>query len=97
MLKSVGMTKSEFDRMIRLETTFIGVKALIFGVPIGILLSYVMYYFLGKDSGLRYVLPMSAIFISIVAVFLLITCIMKYAMNKINKQNTIETIRNENI
>ena len=97
MLKSVGMTKAEFDRMIRLETTFMGVKSLIFGVPIGIFLSYIMYYFLGKDSGLRYVLPMSAIFISIVAVFVLITCIMKYAMNKINKQNTIETIRNENI
>ena len=35
--------------------------------------------------------------ISILVVFILISLIMKYSLNKINKQNTIETIRNENI
>ena len=35
--------------------------------------------------------------ISIIVVYLLITILMKYSINKINKQNTIETIRNENI
>ncbi len=97
MLKSIGMTKKEFNKMIRLETFFMGIKSLIFGLPIGLILSYLIYYFLGKDSGLPYKLPLLAIIISITAVFLLISLIMKYSMSKINKQNTIETIRNENI
>ncbi len=97
MLKSVGMTKKEFSRMIRLESIFMGVKSLIFGIPIGIGISYLIYRSLGNGSGINYELPIFAIVASIIAVFLLITLIMKYSMGKINKQNTIETIRNENI
>lgn len=97
MLKSVGMTSHEFNRMIRLETLFMGVKSLFFGVPIGVGISYVIYHFLSEDSGLPYKLPILAIIISITVVFILISLIMKYSMSKINKQNTIETIRNENI
>ena len=97
MLKSIGMTTKEFNRMIRLESIFMGLKSLIFGLPIGLILSYLIYYFLGREMGISYPIPSLAIIISILAVFLLITSLMKYSMSKINKQNTIETIRNENI
>lgn len=97
MLKSVGMTTKEFNRMIRLESVFMGTKSLIIGVPIGIVLCLLIYNYLGSGEGLAFELPILPIIISILAVFILITCIMKYSMNKINKQNTIETIRNENI
>lgn len=97
MLKSVGMTTKEFNRMIRLESLFMGIKSLFFGVPIGIALSYIIYHFLSKGSGIPYKLPIEAILIAIAVVFILISLIMKYSMSKINKQNTIETIRNENI
>lgn len=97
MLKSVGMTTKEFNRMIRLESLFMGIKSLFFGIPIGVALSYVIHHFLSAESGIPYKLPIVAIIISIAVVFILISVIMKYSMNKINKQNTIETIRNENI
>ena len=97
MLKSVGMTTKEFNRMIRLESLFMGVKSLFFGIPIGIALSYIIYHYLSEESGIPYKLPIVAIIISVAVVFILISLIMKYSMNKINKQNTIETIRNENI
>ncbi len=98
MLKSVGMTKKEFNRMVRLETFFYGTKALLIGLPIGIVLSMLLYKLLTKASSFRhYPIPYLSIIISIVAVFVLIACIMKYSINKINKQNIIETIRNENI
>lgn len=97
MLKSVGMTNKEFNKMIRLESIFMGLKSLIIGVPIGIGLSYLIYHFLAESSGMPYKLPLVAIATAIIAVFILISIIMKYAINKINKQNTIETIRNENI
>lgn len=97
MLKSIGMTSKEFNKMIRLESAFMGFKSLLFGIPIGIFLSYLIYNFLAKESVTSYPFPYVAILICIVVVFLLITSLMKYSMNKINKQNTIETIRNENI
>ncbi len=96
MLKSVGMTKKEFNRMIRLESIFMGLKSLIFGIPLGLALSYLIYKSL-SDNGIDYPVPIKSIIISTIAVFLLITLLMKYSMSKINKQNTIETIRNENI
>lgn len=97
MLKSVGMTTKEFNRMIRLESLFMGLKSLIFGIPIGIGLSYLIYHFLAEEAGMPYKLPIVAVLLAIITVFILISIIMKYSINKINKQNTIETIRNENI
>lgn len=98
MLKSIGMTKKEFNRMIRLESFFYGMKSLIIGIPIGCVLSYLIYKALVSGNLIiKYQLPISAIIISAIAVFLLITTIMKYSINKINKQNIIETIRNDNI
>ena len=48
-----------------------------------------------KEVGIKDIIL--SILIMIVVVYLLITILMKYSMNKINKQNIIETIRNDNI
>ena len=97
MLKSVGMTTKEFNRMIRLESIFVCTKSLIFGIPIGLAISYLIYLLLNQDGGLKYHVPFNGIIISSIFVLLLISILMKYSISKINKQNTIETIRNENI
>ena len=94
MLRSIGMTKKEFYRLIRLESLFIGFKALIIGIPIGVLISYGIYKAFNETG---YDLPILAIIISIITVFFLIIIIMQYSINKINKQNIIDVIRNENI
>jgi putative ABC transport system permease protein len=97
MLKSVGMTTPEFNRMIRLESLFMGLRSLMFGLPIGIGLAFVMYKLYVYDNSIKFKLPIAAISISVLLVFVLIFIIMKYSLKKIKKQNTIETIRNENI
>lgn len=98
MLKSVGMTKKEFNRMILLESFFYCIKSLVIGILVGCVLSYLIYRVLmSGDTILPYRLPMQAILFSLAAVFVLITAIMRYSIGKINSQNTIETIRNENI
>ena len=97
MLKSVGMTSGEFKRMIRLESLFVGTKSLLFGIPIGLCLSYLIYHFLVGENMMKYILPYKALLICVLAVFILIILIMKYSLSRINKQNIIETIRNENI
>ena len=96
MLQSIGMTKKEFDKMIRLESVFYGSKALIIGVVSGTILSYVIYISAG-ESQLKYTLPLLAIVMSVIVVIILLLGIMKYSIAQIRKQNIIETIRNENI
>lgn len=96
-LKSIGMTTKEFNRMIRLESIFYGTKSLLIGIPIGTLLSYLMFKDFGESVDFGFIFPVSGASISIIAVFVLIISIMKYSLNKINKQNIIETIRKDNI
>ena len=97
MLKSIGMTKKEFNRMVKLESVFYGSKSLIIGIPIGMLLSYLIFRALSKGVEFAYILPINGILISIIAVFVLVWSIMRFSLNKINKQNIIETIRRDNI
>ena len=97
MLKSIGMTKKEFNRMIRLESIFYGLKSLIIGIPIGIILSYGMYTVFRHNMEMQYILPYKSIIIAIIFVAVIIGIIMRYSIGKINKQNVIETIRNDNI
>lgn len=97
MLKSVGMTKKEFNHMINLETLFYSSKSLIYGSILGIIGSYFVHRAFAGRIDTQFVLPYKAILICILFVFIVVYMIMKYSMNKINKQNMIETIRKENI
>ena len=97
MLKSIGMTKHEFNKMIRLESLFYGVKSLIIGIPLGIIGSILIYKAFEVGNDLGYVIPWESIIIASIVVFLLISIIMHFSVKKINKQNIIETIRNDNI
>ena len=74
-----------------------GTKSLLIGLPLGILGSYGMYKAFAQGIDLGYTLPLPAIIISIVFVFIIVGITMKYSLNKINKQNIIETIRKDNI
>ena len=97
MLKSIGMTSKEFDRMINLETIFYGTKAWIIGTIMGLLGTFAIYKAFSVKFQKGMYIPTNAILISAVFVFIFIFIIMRYSIYKINKQNTIETIRNENV
>ena len=101
-LKSVGMSSKEFNKMISLESIFIGLKSLIIGLSIGCILSYVIYdrymennYYSKIEN--PYHLPYLQILISIIVILFIVILIMRYSLNKTKKQNIIETIRKENI
>lgn len=96
-LKSIGMTKKEFNRMIRLESIFYGTKAILIGVPLGAIGSYLLYLAFSQGIDMPYKFPWLPTIVSIIVVFVLIGTIMRYSLNKINKQNIIETIRKDNI
>ena len=96
-LKSVGMTTKEFNKMIRLESILYGLKSLLIGIPLGLIGSYCIYNGIAKGLDFGYILPLKSIIIAIIFVFIIVGLTMKYSLNKINKQNIIETIREDNI
>ncbi len=97
-LRSIGMTDKQFVGMVRLESVFISVKALVIGVPLGILISYLLCVMMNRmDDAIIYELPYKAIILCIVVVIMLIYAIMKLSMTKLRHNNIIETIKNENL
>ena len=97
-LRSIGMTDKQFAGMARLESVFISVKALVIGVPLGILISYLLCVMMNRmDDAIIYEPPYKAIILCIVVVIMLIYAIMKLSMTKLRHNNIIETIKNENL
>lgn len=96
-LKSIGMTSNEFNRMIFLESFFYIFKSLLIGIPIGVLLSYLIFKGFTNQVLFSYKVPFKGIIVSIAIVCLLIVWLNNYSSKKANKGNVIETIRNENI
>ena len=97
-LRSIGMTDKQFAGMVRLESVFISVKALVIGVPLGILISYLLCVMMNRmDDAIMYEPPYKAIILCIVVVIMLIYAIMKLSMTKLRHNNIIETIKNENL
>ena len=83
--------------MINLETIFYSTKSLIYGTVIGTLISYLLYRAFAVRMDMGYTFPIKGIVICIIAVFIIVSWIMHYSVSKIEKQNIIATIRNENI
>lgn len=97
-LRSIGMTDKQFAGMVRLESVFISVKALVIGVPLGILINYLLCFIMNRMGGaIIYKPPYKAIILCIVVVIMLIYAIMKLSMTKLRHNNIIETIKNENL
>ena len=97
MLRSMGMTGREFRRMIWLEGIFYGGKALLIGIPAGLLLSVCFNRAMGEGIVTEFRFPWLGTGTAAAAVVFLLFVIMRYSMRKINQRNMIETIRNENI
>lgn len=97
MLKSIGMTKNEFNKMINLESIMYSTKALIIGIPLGILGSFAIYKAFANGSDYGFIFPWQAILIAIFVVYILVSLIMYFALRKTKSENIIDTIKDENI
>ncbi len=97
MLKSVGMTPKGFNKMIRYESIFYGLKALLYGLPISIGLMYLMHIALSDGFILTFKIPWIPVGIVIVAVFVIVSISMLYASAKLKKQNIIDALKQENM
>lgn len=97
MLKSVGMTKKGFNKMMAFECLLYGSRALIFGIPVSIAITFLIYLAAMNALEINFHLPIFAIGISMLSVFAVVFSTMIYAMRKIKKDNPIDALKNENI
>ena len=82
ILKSVGMTNKEFNRMIRLESIMYSTRALMIGIPIGLLVSYgISQLFDAADTNFGWLFPWHAAIISIAFVGVLVAVIMWFSVH----------------
>ena len=96
MLKSVGVTPKGFNRMLRFESLFYGLKALVFGLPLGLLCSYFMQQILVAGSFDIAFYPDWRVYLGVtLAVFLIVGMSMWYATSKVKKDTIVETLKTE--
>ena len=82
--------------MIRLEAFLYGIKALVWGIPISLLLSFMMYN--AFDSHLYTFDPDYLMYLMvIVAVFVLLGISMFLSINKIKDDNIIEALKEDSV
>lgn len=94
MLRSVGMSDRDFNKMMRFECAFYGMKSLAIGIPLSLLLSVAIVKTMMEEEA-RFILPWGSVGISILCVFLVIFVTMMYAVSKIKKENIIDALRDE--
>jgi len=97
MLRSVGMTPKGFNKMINYESIFYGVNALIYGLPISILVMFGIHWSLGNTFDYGFTLPWKSILFVIVIIFVIVSSAMLYSISKIKKENIIDGLKQENI
>lgn len=97
MLKSVGMSSKEMNRMLQYECIIYGSKSLLYGLPMSIFVTILIYMAIhsGYESG--FYLPWEAMGIAVISVFIVVFGTMMYAVQKIKEDNPIDALRNENI
>ena len=97
MLKSIGMTPSGFSRMINFECIFYGLKALLFGLPVSLLVCWLINKSMGEGVDMSLLIPWTSVIIAVVAVFAIVFITMMYAMSKVRKENIVDALKNENL
>ncbi|MGM0901633.1 MAG: ABC transporter permease [Bacillota bacterium] len=97
MLRSVGMTPKGFNKMIHYESIFYGVKALVYGLPISVLVMLGIHRSIGNTFEYGFQLPWMSILFVIVMIFLIVGSAMLYSISKIKNENIIDTLKQENI
>ncbi|MAS36337.1 MAG: hypothetical protein CL610_20195 [Anaerolineaceae bacterium] len=97
MLKSVGLTPGGFRRMLRYESLFYGLTALLYGLPIGIALSFLIYKQFGGVIYFAFSLPWEAILACVLGILAIVFITMMISGATIRNDNIVDTIKQENL
>lgn len=98
MLRSVGMSDRDFNKMMSFECIFYGMRTLLFGLPVAGIISWLIYEGLvavEKVDNFKFVFPWGSMVISVFSVFFIVFITMLYAISKIKKENIIDALRDD--
>ncbi|OOM73680.1 ABC transporter permease YtrF precursor [Clostridium puniceum] len=98
MLRSVGMSERDFQKMMNFECVFYGMRTLLFGLPIAGIISWLIYKGLvtvEKIDNFDFVFPWVSMAISVFSVLFIVFITMLYAISKIKKENIIDALRDD--
>ena len=98
MLRSVGMSERDFQKMMNFECIFYGMRTLLFGLPIATISSWLIYKGLvtiERMDNFKFVFPWCSMAISIFSVLFIVFITMLYAISKIKKENIIDALRDD--
>lgn len=98
MLRSAGLSKKEFYIMMKLESVFLGLRTIFWGILISLIIHSIwtfLYYQITEVFIIDF--PFKHYLIAIMAVILIITMMIYYSFSKIKNINIIEAIKNENL
>ncbi len=96
MLKTVGMTRKGFNKMMNFECILYGSKAVLYGLPVSIGVSYLIYNYFDSAFEFAFYVPASAVIIAVGVVFLVVFVTMLYSMHKIKRENVIDVLKTDN-
>lgn len=95
MLRSVGMAPKSFNRMIRFESVFYGLKALLYGLPISIGIACLLNHMEGSVLLSAFTLPWKSYAFAIAMILIIVFTTMLYSTNKIKKENIVDALKEE--
>ena len=72
MLKSVGMTRGGFDRMMNYECLLYGFKGLLYGLPVSIGVTWLIYRAVNEGVSVAFHLPWYSVVIAVGSVFVVV-------------------------
>ncbi|WP_340394289.1 FtsX-like permease family protein [Paenibacillus sp. FSL E2-0190] len=98
MLRSLGMSDRDFNKMMSFECFFYGMRTLLFGIPIAGIISWLIYEGLvavERIDNFNFVFPWGSMAISVFGVIFIVFITMLYAISKIKKENIIDALRDD--
>jgi putative ABC transport system permease protein len=97
MLKSIGMTKKMFNRMMNFECLLYGLKALAYGIPVSVGITYLIFKSISGGVDMKFFIPWYSLVIAVGSVFAVVFATMIYAMRKIKRDNPIDALKLETL
>ncbi len=97
MLRSIGLTPEGFNKMIIFECLLFGLKSLIYGISISLIITYLFHLAFNKMAKTSLIIPYTSIIISVFSIFIIVLMTMWYTTKKIKKENILDIIRKESI
>lgn len=97
VLQAVGMDSGGLRRMLNLESLLYGLKSLLIGVPLGVVLSFALYRLFSLEVNFEFEIPWLAVGLCVLGTFAITFISMRYASSKLRRSNIAEAMRAVNI